>query len=152
MSTAPFDLLKAHRWFAIELNNRAWELIEAPARTAEETAEMITAAHASRYHWNACGTLLNKVRAESLVAAAYLAAQRVDEAMPYVNACLQLATKCPEVTPFDVACAQGNLAIALKQLGRMDEAKAAYAMALREAATFEHADDREVFDKLYPAP
>ena len=47
MSTPPFDLSKAHRWFAIELNNRAWELIEAPARTAEEAVEMVTAAHAA---------------------------------------------------------------------------------------------------------
>ena len=37
MTAHPFDLAKAHRWFAVEFNNLAWELYELPARTAEET-------------------------------------------------------------------------------------------------------------------
>jgi hypothetical protein len=153
MSTPPFDLAKAQRWFAIELNNRAWELIESPARTAEEADEMVTAAHAARFHWTQCGTLLNKLRAESLVSTAYLAAGHADLSLKHARTCLALCNQAgTEATPFDLACAHGGYACALVKLGANEEAKSAYACALEHAERFEHADDREVFDRLYPAP
>jgi hypothetical protein len=153
VSTPPVDLPKAHRWFAIELNNRAWELIEAPARTAEQAVEMVTAALASRYHWFACGTLLNKLRAESLAAAAYLAAGHADLSLSHSRACLALSDQAgAEATPFDLACAYGGLACALERLGDHEQARAEYAQALEHAQQFEHADDRAVFEKLYPFP
>jgi hypothetical protein len=153
MPPPPFDLGKAHRWFAIELNNRAWELIESPARTAEETEEMLTAAHASRYHWGQCGTLLNKLRAESVVAAAYLAAGRPELSLGFARNGLALCDQVgEEATPFDLACAHGATACALAQLGQAAEASAAYAASLEYAQHFEHADDRDVFSRLYPPP
>ena len=40
-----------HRDLGIELFNRVWELLDKPDRTAEENAEMLAAAFASRWHW-----------------------------------------------------------------------------------------------------
>lgn len=39
------------RALAVGLYNRCWELLEIPDRTPEQDAELIHAAHASRYHW-----------------------------------------------------------------------------------------------------
>jgi hypothetical protein len=153
MSSPPFDLAKSHRWFGVELNNRAWELIEAPARTAEETSEMLSAAHASRYHWQQIGTPLHRLRGELLVATAYLTADRPEMAIGYARTALagcELPTS--EATSFDRACAYGGLACSLAGLGQRDQATTAYAQALEHAARFEHADDRALFEKLYPAP
>ena len=40
---------------AIEAFNRAWELLETPARSADEDAELLTVAFASRHHWQSVG-------------------------------------------------------------------------------------------------
>jgi tetratricopeptide (TPR) repeat protein len=153
MSTAPFDLAKAHRWFAIELNNRAWELVEAPARTGEETAEMLSAAHAARYHWRQVGTPINFARADSLVATAYLAAARPEVALGYAQSCLQQCEQPGnDATRFDRACAYGAVACALGGLGKREQAKGYYAQALEQVAHFESAEDRSVFENLYSAP
>jgi|SRR5690606_21085890 len=153
MASPPFDAAKAHRWFAIELNNKAWDLIEAPARTAEEVAAMLSAAHASRYHWSECGTILNHLRSEALVAAAYLAAGQPELARNYAQACLNLCEQAgDEATPFDLACAAGGMACALAQLGERDAARTFYAQAKAQIPRFEHADDKEVFEKFYPEP
>ena len=61
MPEAPFDLAQAHRWFAIEFNNQAWDLVEKVNRTADETQQMIHAAHASILHWQSAGNALNGV-------------------------------------------------------------------------------------------
>jgi len=39
------------RALAVGLYNHCWELLEIPDRTPEQDAELIHAAHASRYHW-----------------------------------------------------------------------------------------------------
>lgn len=57
-----------HRYFAIEFNNRAWDMAEMSSRTPEETREMLDAAHAAASHWNVVGTPLNRMRALALVA------------------------------------------------------------------------------------
>jgi hypothetical protein len=56
------------RYFAMASNNRAWELAAQAQRTESESREMLDAAHASAFHWNAVGTDLNRMRARYLVA------------------------------------------------------------------------------------
>ena len=46
-----FDEQVAHRRFAAQCFNRAWDLIEKSDRTEEEDREMIRLAHASHWHW-----------------------------------------------------------------------------------------------------
>jgi hypothetical protein len=59
-----------HRYFAIEANNRAWDLTVIE-RSTEEDAEMLHAAHAAALHWDAVGTELNHMRALMLLAEAH---------------------------------------------------------------------------------
>ena len=47
-----FDLAAAHRYFAAECFNRAWDLIDKPDRTPEEDQAMIHLNQASLYHWS----------------------------------------------------------------------------------------------------
>jgi hypothetical protein len=62
------ELRKLHKHFAIECNNRAWRLSEAPRRGAPEDREMLDAAHAAAFHWSKVGTELHAARAEMLLA------------------------------------------------------------------------------------
>jgi len=63
-----------HRYFAIESNNRAWDLAERPARTHEDTLAMLNAAHAAALHWNVVGDELNRMRATTLLALTHVLA------------------------------------------------------------------------------
>jgi len=73
-----------HRYFAMECNNRAWSL-SVRTRTAEEDLEMLDAAHASAFHWNAVGTELNRVRAKMLLAEVHSLLGLADSAMAYAD-------------------------------------------------------------------
>jgi hypothetical protein len=56
-----------HKRFAMQCNNRAWEL-STRLRTPAEDREMLDAAHASAWHWAQVGTELNRMRATMLLA------------------------------------------------------------------------------------
>ena len=49
--TPEFDLAAAHRYFAADCFNKAWELIEKTDRTPAEDDEMLRLSLASHYHW-----------------------------------------------------------------------------------------------------
>ena len=69
MPNQPADnsLAAWHRYFAVEYNNRAWEL-SIQVRNPMEQEEMLNAAHASALHWAEVGTELNQMRATMLLA------------------------------------------------------------------------------------
>lgn len=46
---------EAHKFFAPNLFNAAWKLIDKPDRTADDDAAMLEAATASLYHWTQVG-------------------------------------------------------------------------------------------------
>lgn len=149
MSTPPFELPKAHRWFAVEFNNKAWGLIEKDRRSVDETQEMIHAAHAAAIHWQAIGTPLNDQRAENLLATAYCAARKPEPALRHAQRCLALSEQnAAEETPFDRATALGCAAQAHKLAGDAHESDRLMALALAAADKLD-GDDRPVFDKLY---
>jgi hypothetical protein len=49
------DEKQAHRYFAIETFNGAWELIEKAHRTPDDDAEMLQRVFTSRWHWGFVG-------------------------------------------------------------------------------------------------
>ena len=59
-----------HRHFAALANNRAWTLAEQPS-DARGGAELLDAAHAAAWHWQAAGTPLQRMRARLLLAQAH---------------------------------------------------------------------------------
>ena len=80
----PDKVLDAHRHFAIECNNKAWSLVEAP-NAAEQRDELLDLAHASALHWRAIGTDLEKMRATMLLANVHAALGLSASAMNYAQ-------------------------------------------------------------------
>jgi tetratricopeptide (TPR) repeat protein len=149
MAEPPFDLAQAHRWFAVDLNNRAWDLVEAKSRTAEEAEEMLHAAHAACYHWRQIGAPINHLRALCLLATAYNVCGDYASALRFARNCCALSEQNPEQqTPFDRATAYGCLARALAGSGQNDEARRCTQLAREAAAQLEDPADREVFERL----
>ena len=70
MAERPSDeeIAKWHRWFAIECNNRGWELADMESRDTAQDTEMLHCAHAAAFHWDKIGTEVNVARAASLLA------------------------------------------------------------------------------------
>src|SRR5262249_26385540 len=113
MAEPPFDVSRAHRWFAVELNNFAWDLVEKPERSADDVDRMIHAAHGACYHWLHAGNLLNHLRAQCLLATAYAAAGLPEPAVRHARRCLQLSEEAGDSqTTFDRATAHGSAALA----------------------------------------
>ncbi|MCU0878132.1 MAG: hypothetical protein MUF06_10135 [Pirellulaceae bacterium] len=149
MSTPPFDLAQAHRWFAIECNNEAWDLVEKSARTPQETQRMISLAHAAALHWDAVGNSLNRERAENLLAAVYSAAGEAGPAVRHAERCLTLNLEnAAEATPFDRAAAVGCAAQAHALAGNLTEADRLATLATAAAAELPP-DDRAVIERLF---
>jgi tetratricopeptide (TPR) repeat protein len=148
-----FDVAVADRWFAVELNNLAWQLVEADSRSPEDTERMIHAAHASCWHWLQAGTLLNHLRAQCLISTAYAAAGYAEAALRYAEKCLSLSREAGNAqTPFDRATTHGCAARAYARAGQLDEARRQYEAGVAAIRECTDPEDRVVFDKLYPQP
>lgn len=153
MAEPPFDVTRAHRWFAVELNNLAWELVEAPDRSPADAERMIHAAHGAYFHWLQVGNPLNHLRAECLLATAYAKAGIGEAAARHAERCLELSREAGDTqTAFDRATAHGCAGVAFAAAGRIEEAKAQYLLAFAAAERFFDPDDRPVFYRLYPVP
>lgn len=149
MPEAPFDVARAQRWFAIELNNQTWDLVEKTNRTADETERMIHAAHAACFHWLQAGDLLNHLRAQCLLATVYAQAALGEAAVRHAAKCLALSAEAADKqTMFDRATAHGCAAAAYRAAGNSAEALAAQQQADAIAAELSP-EDRAVFDSLY---
>lgn len=150
MTEAPLDLPRAHRWFAVEFNNEAWDLVEKPDRAPEETRRMIHLAHAAALHWSAIGKPIHVERAECLLATVYAAAERMETAAMHLDYGLTLSENGVEdETPFDRAALLGCAAsIYTRTPG--DAQGPRYAKLAKEAfEQLTETDDRAVITKLY---
>jgi hypothetical protein len=153
LSEAPFDILQAHRWFAMEANNRAWSLAEAPTRSSAEIEEMIGAAHTAAWHWHHVGEPLNELRAQFLLTTAYGVAGREEGAALHAEQCLKLSESVGwEQSAFDRACVHGAAALAFRIGFHHREAREQYALALDAAKQLSEPGEQEVFTRLYVLP
>ena len=71
-----------HRYFAMECNNRAWQLAVLP-RTPADDLEMLNSAHAAAYHWEFAGSPINHMRAKLLLAEVHALLGLADTAFAY---------------------------------------------------------------------
>ena len=78
------DPTEWHRYFAIENNNRAWELA-AGSRTEKDNQEMLNSAHASALHWDFAGTELSHTRAKTLLAEVHALLGYGSSALAYIE-------------------------------------------------------------------
>jgi hypothetical protein len=151
MSAPSFDLQNAHRWFAVEFNNRAWDLVESPSRSPEETSQMISAAHAACLHWRAVGGPINELRGQYLLATAYAAAGLELPAVRHAERCLAMSEQLEdEQTPFDRAAVYGSAANSYAAAGDHARAHQHFQKLSELTAKLADADEQTLLAKLYP--
>jgi hypothetical protein len=108
---SPFDLSAAHRHFAAECFNAAWDLIDKPARTSTEDEQMLLLAMASFYHWTQRPDCTPKSRSISLwqISRVYALLGQPENARRYGEQCLT-ESDVPDVPVFYLAYAYEALA------------------------------------------
>ena len=151
MPTAPFDVPQANRWFGIEFNNAAWDLLEASSRTADETERMLRLAHASCLHWESIGTPANQQRGLVLLAMAHAVAGLGARAVALAERCLAVGNAHDRLlTSFDRAAAAACMARALRSNGKSADAADWECRTQSLAAALEE-DDRKVVERMLAA-
>ena len=146
----PVDPAVAHHWFATELNNLAWALLERGDHDRENVDLMVHAAHACHYHWLQVGTDLNRQRSYCLLASVYAFASRPTEAVRYAEAALEWTRIAgDDVAGFDRAMAQACACQAFEIDGQTERAAQAWSEAEAVADELEDAADLTALDALY---
>jgi len=105
------DLVEAHRYFSAECFNRAWDLIELPARTPEQDRTMLQLGLTSLWHWSQRPDRTTTTLSVGYwqVARIYALLGQADEARRYAQLCLESA-QAGDVPPFYLAYAYEALA------------------------------------------
>ena len=135
---------KWHRWFAVECNNRAWELAAVPGRTPEEDREMLSAAYAAAFHWSKVGKPVNTMRADLLLAHVHALLGHGREALAYAASCLRFC-ETNEHEAWDVAFAHLEMALAAATSGDAEQHARHYAIACGMGERLEDEEDRQCF-------
>lgn len=129
-----FDIDPAHRHFAVECFNRAWELMEKPDRAAEEDEQMIRLSLASHWHWTQRPDCT-----EENISIGYWQTSRIyallgqaANARRYAQLCLE-ASRAEGLPPYCLGYAYEALARAESVAGARDQAQA-YVSQARQVA------------------
>ena len=106
MEEKRYTVEESHLMFAKKLNGVTWDLLEKPARSAEEDDLTVHAAHASLYHWLQVGTPVNRQRGEWLVSRVYAVLGRGEDALHHAKRCIETTRKHEDLMEaFDTAFA-----------------------------------------------
>ncbi|MGZ5072282.1 MAG: hypothetical protein ACXWBL_04045, partial [Usitatibacter sp.] len=138
------DLPKAHRYFAVECNNRAWRLAESARRSPGEDREMLDAAHAAAFHWSKVGTEVHRARAEMLLAHVHALLGHGEAAMKLARRSFDFVAS-RESPAWEVAFAHAVLANAAAACGDRAMHEAHYQRARSLASSLDEGD-RGVFE------
>ena len=150
MPEPSFDVQQAHRWFAVEFNNRSWDLVERAELSADDVREMIDAAHAAKLHWREFGSLVNLLRAECLLATAYARAGMGQSAVYHAERCLLYSEQVgSEQSDFDRASAHGCAAASYACAGSCNHAAQQLERFRVLTTAIMDAGERELLHKLY---
>jgi len=152
MNSPEFDKTDAGKWFAIEANNRAWELLERPERSEDKATEMLHAAHAACHHWTRVGTVTHHARAECLVALVNAELSLASSAVRSADRCLDLVEAHPDVMEdWDVAFAYDCAARARAAAGELNRARELQMQARSHGDQISGSEDKQVFDQWFAA-
>src|SRR5262245_54355706 len=142
-----------HRYFAIECNNRAWDLSVA-ARSAAEDEEMLNAAHAAAFHWQIAGNELNHMRAKMLLAEVHASLGLGKLALVYASeVCRYFLSR--EMPDWEIAFTHVVRAHAAHAAGDAALHRSAYEESVRAIAAIKDQAERVIVEKsfaLVPRP
>jgi hypothetical protein len=147
------DLKRWHKYFAIECNNRAWELTT-QSRSVDEDREMLDAAHASLLHWSKIGNELNRMRGKMLLAEVHSLLGFGELAYSYAKEMHDyfISNETPD---WEIAFAHAIYAHAAQISGDTAAHKAVYEQAVRAIECIADDEDREIVQKTFnevPSP
>jgi hypothetical protein len=132
------------RRLAVDLFNRAWELMLLPERTPEQDDELLHTAYASRHHWSQVGTVANIARGEWQLSRVYTVLGRPEPALYHAERCLAYCESDPDALEgWDLPYAYEALARAQLVAGNEDEAKRFAAQARELGQVVADDEDRE---------
>ncbi len=146
----PPDLDPAtRRALAAGLFNRCWELLELPARTPEQDAELIHAAHASRFHWGEIADTPARLwRGEWMCSRVYAVLGRAEPALWHARRAVALVEAGgAAVEDWDRPAVYEAMARASFVAGDAAEGAAWTSRAAALAAAVADAEDREVIER-----
>jgi hypothetical protein len=143
MPTKPdFDLASAHKYFAAQCFNQAWDLIEKPDRTPADDRLMEALSQASIYHW-----LHRADCSDQNLSVGYWQASRIQailghaaEALRHAQVCLAYSADLP---PFYLAYAHEALARSQALAGNSAAVAQHVQAALQLAEEIKEKSDRE---------
>ena len=146
MPAPSFELSAAHRWFAIECNNHAWEWLETGERTPEAALAAIHLTHASCYHWGQVGTTIHQARAAYLLTDVYALAGWGDAALRLATVAAELLTAAgTDAADWDRAFVSDASARAAVAAGQLEHAHRLRAEAAVLGEQIADSEDRQVF-------
>jgi hypothetical protein len=141
-----FDVIDAHRYFAADCFNQAWELLDKPDRTVEDERLMVALNQASIFHW------LNRPDCEpKRLSVGYWQASRIQavignavEARRQAEVCLSYSAG---LEPFFLGYAHEALARAAQLAGDVGAVTRHLALADEQAVLVSRDQDRELLLK-----
>lgn len=144
MGKPEFDVDAAHKFFSADCFNRAWELIDKPARTPEEDEQMIRLSLASHWHWTQRSdcTQTNTSVAYWQTSRIYALLGQAENARRYGQLCLA-ASEGDDVLPFCRGYAYEALARAESVAGNRGKVKEYLQEARRVAETLPDPDTKK---------
>jgi hypothetical protein len=139
-----FDLAAAHRYFAVDCFNLAWNLIDKAERTPEEDEEMLRLSLASTWHWTqrADCTATNLSVGYWQTARIYTLLGQVENARRYAGLCLEASQK-EGAEPFAMGYAFEALARAEMTAGNRMQMDAYLEQARRVCESMTDEEDRQ---------
>jgi hypothetical protein len=140
-----FETTTAHRYFAVECFNQAWDLISKTERTPGEDEQMIRLSLASHWHWTqrADCTQENHAIAFWQTARVYTVLGQVENARRYAQLCLE-ASRGDDVPLWCLGYAYEALARAELIAGNRNKMTEYLREALRIADAIDDPDDRQM--------
>ncbi|QRP62847.1 hypothetical protein I6J77_11985 [Rhodanobacter sp. FDAARGOS 1247] len=130
-----------HRFFAAQANNEAWTLAEVSHSRVNALA-LLNAAHASAWHWQAVGNVLNQQRAIMLLAQAHAVAGFGSSALLYANEMRAYFLSEPSTPDWELAFAHAIHANAAHAAGELAQHESSYASAESAIRTLADENDR----------
>lgn len=137
-------IAQMQKWFAIQCNNRAWDLASLPGRTVAEAEEMLLAAYAAAFHWSKAGGPLEAARAEVTLAHVHALRGEGDLALQFARRCLGFFEQ-GFGEDWDIAFAHLEMALAAVPLGNFSLYARHYDLARQCGAAIQDEQDRQVF-------
>ncbi|AMV20225.1 hypothetical protein [Planctomyces sp. SH-PL14] len=141
-----FDPAPAHRFFAADCFNRAWDLMDLADRTAAYDLALIDLVHASMWHWSQRPDVTDLSRSIGYWQAsrAYVVVGQAENARRYGQLCLDIT---PADEPFYAGYAHEALARAEFALGNVEAGRRHLERAKELATAVPAEGDREALLK-----